>query len=48
MWKWLTVSIKTIKEVVKYAGLATVIIGIMGYAAAELEKWKESNEPKEK
>jgi hypothetical protein len=36
------------KSLLKYASIALVILSIVGYAAKELEKWLDDNEPIEK
>jgi hypothetical protein len=45
MWKTLTTIIGSVKGIVKYAGLAIVIVTILSFAAEKLEEWQKANQP---
>ena len=45
MFKSIKTFVDGIKFVLKYASLITVLIGILVFASAELEKWSNENNP---
>jgi len=47
MFKGIKVFVDSIKLVLKYGGLITVVLGILVFASDALDKWQKENNPEE-